>query len=269
MNENEKNKTEGAQDPADDKSIPTGEEAVVSGEVEAQAGQQEDETLEEVEFDLEAQIEAFREQIVAEPENCIHYYNLAEALVELGDSETAKVEFENALKHDVDGAFGSIIHFGVGNLFFNELMRGSSSNVLKSSVGLLSSHKDKTTITEVNDEGYSLPIREFEMAIRDLPKLKADEDILKYVSKNAPLQIAGIYYKWASDLIDKSRQLTEYGGEIKDVQKAQKLLKKTLDIDPNHSAAHLMVKLSKKMLAEGWQSYDEYGFLAKEIHGLG
>jgi hypothetical protein len=30
-----------------------------------------------------------------------------------------------------------------------------------------------------------------------------------------------------------------------------------------------MVKYAKKMLAEGWQSYDEYGFLAKQIDGSG
>ena len=30
-----------------------------------------------------------------------------------------------------------------------------------------------------------------------------------------------------------------------------------------------MVKYSKKMLAQGWESYDEYGFLAKEIPGTG
>lgn len=265
MSEDEKNRTENAEDiePA-----PVEGEAVVAGE-KARQIEDEAETGEEVEFDLAAQIAVFREQIGLEPENCVHYYNLAEALAESGDVETAKSEFENALKYDVDGAFGSIIHFGIGNLSFNELMKGTSSNVLKSSVGLLSSHKDKTTITEVDDDGYSLPIREFEMAIRDLPRLKADEEIVSFVSKNAPAQIAGIYYKWASDLIDKSRQLMQYGDEIKDVQKAQKLLKKTLEIDPNHSAAHLLIKLSKQMLAEGWQTYDEFGFLAKEIPGLG
>lgn len=254
-----------APNPAEN--IPEDEKADLPGEeipVEVEEGEEEG-----AEFNLEAQIALFREQIEAEPENCIHYYNLAEALLELGDVENAKAEFENALKYDVDGAFGAIIHFGIGNLHFNELMKGTSSSVVKSSVGLLSSHKDKTTITDVVDEFYTLPIREFEMAIRDLPRLKADEDILNFVSKNAPTQISSLYYKWASDLIDKSRQLTEYGNEIKDVQKALKLLKKTLDIDPNHSAAHLMVKLAKKMLVEGWQAYDDYGFLAKEIRGIG
>ena len=266
MSENEK--PENTKDPADQSAQL--EDAVVVPEFPVEQTEGEVEAIEEeVEFDLEAQIAAFREQIAAEPENCVHYYNLAEALAELGDAETALAEFDNALKHDVDVAFGAIIHFGIGNLHFNELMKGTSSNVLKSSVGLLSSHKDKTTITQVDDEGYQLPIREFEMAILDLPKLRADEDILSYVSKNAPTKIAGIYYKWGSDLIDKSRQLSEYGDEVKDVQRALKLLKKTLDIDPNHSAAHLMIKLSKQMLAEGWQTYDEFGFLAKEIRGLG
>lgn len=266
MSEEEKEKPALPEDPAEN--APEDEKAGVTGE-ETPAETPEGEEAEEAEFDLEAQIALFREQIVAEPENCINYYNLAEALSELGDIEGAKAEFENALKYDVDGAYGAIIHFGIGNLHFNELMKGTSSSVVKSSVGLLSSHKDKVTITDVVDELYTLPIREFEMAIQDLSRLKADEDILNFVSKNAPMQISSLYYKWASDLIDKSRQLSEYGGEIRDVQKALKLLKKTLDIDPNHSAAHLVVKLAKKMLAEGWQIYDDYGFLAKEIPGLG
>ncbi|MBI4389151.1 MAG: tetratricopeptide repeat protein [Nitrospinae bacterium] len=229
----------------------------------------EEEGGEEAEFDLDAQIAEFRRQIEEDPGNCIHYYNLGEALADLGDLEAANNEFENALQRDADGAFGAIIHFGIGSLRFRQLMRGISSNVVKSSVGLMSSHKDKASITDVNEEEYEAPIREFEMAIRDLPKLKADEDIVDYVSKNAPLQIAGSYYKWASDLIDKTRQLTEYGGEIRDLQKAIQLLKKTLEIDPNYAAAHLMTKVAKKMLAEGWQAFDEYGFLAKEIRGIG
>lgn len=262
--EENKSKAVNAENPAEN--VPEAENADVLGE---EAEIQEEAEAEEAEFDLPAQIALFREQIAEEPESCINYYNLAEALLELGDIESAKTEFENALKYDIDASFGAIIHFGIGNLYFNELMKGTSSSVVKSSVGLLSSHKDKTTITEVDDAFYSLPIGEFEMAIRDLPKLKADEEILSFVSKNAPAQISSLYYKWGSDLIDKSRQLNEYGNEIKDVQKALKLLKKTLDIDPSHSVAHLTVKLAKKMLAEGWQTYDDYGFLAKEIPGLG
>ena len=38
---------------------------------------------EEGEFDLEAQVEEFRLQIEEEPENCLHHYNLGEALAEL------------------------------------------------------------------------------------------------------------------------------------------------------------------------------------------
>ncbi|MBI4384686.1 MAG: tetratricopeptide repeat protein [Nitrospinae bacterium] len=228
----------------------------------------EEEAGEEVEFDLDAQIAEFRRQIEEDPGNCVHYYNLGEALADLGDLETANQEFENALQRDADGSFGAIIHFGIGGLRFRQLMRGISSNVVKSSVGLMSSHKDKASITDVNEEEYEAPIREFEMAIRDLPKLKADEEIVDYVSKNAPLQIAGGYYKWASDLIDKSRQLTDYGGEIRDVQKAVQLLRKTVEIDPNYSAAHLLLKVAKKMLTEGWRIFDDNGFLAKEIRGL-
>ena len=36
------------------------------------------------EFDLEAQIEEFRAALEEEPDNCVHHYNLAEALEELG-----------------------------------------------------------------------------------------------------------------------------------------------------------------------------------------
>ncbi|NIP99232.1 MAG: hypothetical protein GWM98_01500, partial [Nitrospinaceae bacterium] len=93
--------------------------------------------------------------------------------------------------------------------------------------------------------------------------------IVEYVRKNAPQRIADTYYKWASDLIDKSRQIEHYGDEIKDVKQSLQFLKKTLDLDPNHSQAQLMVKYAKKMLQEGWTAYDEYGFIAKEIQGTG
>lgn len=229
----------------------------------------EEEEEEEVEFDLDAQIVEFRRQIEEEPENCIHHYNLGEALEELGAHEGAKEEFELALQYDDQGQFGAVIHFGLGELFYKQLMQGTSSNVVKSSIGLLSAHKDKKTITDVFHEDYSRPIDEFEVAVKELPNLKADEEIVDYISKNAPLYISNTYYKWASDLIDKARQLNEYGDEVKDVKQALKYLKKSLNIDPNNSAAKLMLDYSKKMLAEGWQAYDDYGFLAKEIKGNG
>ena len=37
---------------------------------------QEELTSEEVEFDVEAQIELFRQQVQEEPDNCIHHYNI-------------------------------------------------------------------------------------------------------------------------------------------------------------------------------------------------
>jgi len=46
-------------------------------------------------------------------------------------------------------------------------------------------------------------------------------------------------------------------------------LKKTIEIDPNHAQANLMVKYGKKMLLEGFSIYDEYGFEAKVIPGSG
>lgn len=224
---------------------------------------------EEIEFDLEAQIEEFRCQIEEEPENCVHHYNLGEALAELGDTEEARAEFDLALEYDTKKEFSSVIHFAVGELYYNQLISGIHGTVVRSSVGLHSAHKAGDTITQVNSEDYEVPISEFESAIQDLSLLKADDEIVEYITQNAPQQIADTCYKWASDLIDKSRQIELYGDEIKDVKMAHKLLKKTLNIDPNHSQAALMVKYSKKMLQEGWQAFDEYGFEAKKIEGSG
>lgn len=227
-------------------------------------GQEEEE---QVEFDLDAQIEEFRRLIEEEPDNCLHHYNLGEALEELGNSDEAQLEYEKALVCDKDGDFSSIIHYGLGNLYYERLLSGVQSVVVHSSVGLHSAHKPGDQIVEVCTEDYQPLIDEFEMAVRDLPNLKADDEIVDFVTENAPNQLANVYYKWASDLIDKSRQLNKYGDEVKDVKQALKYLKKTLEIEPNHSQAVLMVKYSKKMLAQGWESYDEYGFLAKEIAG--
>lgn len=221
------------------------------------------------EFDLEAQIEEFRAVLEEEPDNCVHHYNLAEALEELGDREEAKVEYEHALECDTEQDFHAIIHFGMGNLIFHQLLSGIQSVVVKSSIGLHSAHKPGDSIVEVFDEDYSVPIHHFQKAMEFLPQLKADEELVDYISKEAPSQLANIYYKWASDLIDKSRQIAKYGAEIQDVQKALKLMKKALEIDPNHSQANLMTKYAKKMLAEGWKAFDEYGFEAKDIPGLG
>jgi len=224
---------------------------------------------EEEDFDLEAQIEAFLEQIEEDPDNCLNYYNLGEAYMDLGDLESAQSQLELALQFDAEGEFGSIIHYAMGEVMFSQLMSGIQSNVIISSVGLHSAHKPGESIVDVNDDDYKLPIREFEQALEKIDKLKADEEIVEYVSRNAPLQIADLRYKWASDLIDKSRQINHYGDEIKDVKQAQKLLKKTVEINPNHSQANLMIKYTKKMLQEGWESYDEYGFIAKKIEGQG
>jgi len=221
------------------------------------------------EFDLEAQIEEFRAALEEEPDNCVHHYNLAEALEELGDREEAKVEYERALECDTEQDFHAIIHYGMGNLIFHQLLSGIQSVVVKSSVGLHSAHKPGDSIVDVFDEDYTIPIHHFQKAMEFLPQLKADEELVDYIGKEAPVQLANIYYKWGSDLIDKSRQIAKYGGEIQDVQKALKLIKKTLEIDPSHSQANLMVKYAKKMLAEGWKAYDEYGFEAKDIEGLG
>ena len=250
-------------------------EEVASGEPDAplEAGEPEDsefeEEGEEVEFDLDAQIEEFRHQIEEDPENCVHHYNLGEALAELGQSEEAREAFEQALLLDKDQAFGAIIHFGIGNLYYHQLMSGIQSTVVKSSVGLHSQHRAGAQISSVNDDDYATPLREFEAAVQDLPSLQADEEIMEYISTNVPQQIATVYYKWASDLFDKARQIDNYGDEVKDIKKGLKHLKKTIEIDPNHSQANLMVKYGKKMLQEGFSIYDEYGFVAKEIQGTG
>ena len=250
-------------------------EEVASGEPDAplEAGEPEDsefeEEGEEVEFDLDAQIEEFRYQIEEDPENCVHHYNLGEALAELGQSEEAQEAFEQALLLDKDQAFSAIIHFGIGNLYYHQLMSGIQSTVVKSSVGLHSQHRAGAQISSVNDDDYATPLREFEAAVQDLPSLQADEEIMEYISTNVPQQIATVYYKWASDLFDKARQIDNYGDEVKDIKQGLRHLKKTIGIDPNHSQANLMVKYGKKMLQEGFSIYDEYGFVAKEIQGTG
>ena len=224
---------------------------------------------EEVEFDLEAQIEEFRRQIEEEPENCVHHYNLGEALAELEQTDEAKAEFERALELDEDKAFSAIIHFSLGGLYYHEMIAGIQGNVVRSSVGLHSQHKAGCQIIEVNDDDYEAPLRQYEDAIKMLDSLQADEEIVDHVKENAPKQIADIYYKWASDLIDKSRQIEVYGGEVKDVKQSLQYLKKALELSPNHSQAQLMVKYARKMLQEGWDIYDEFGFVAKEIQGIG
>jgi len=228
-----------------------------------------DEDEEEVEFDLEAQIEEFRRQIEEEPENCVHHYNLGEALAELEQTDEAKAEFERALELDEDKAFSAIIHFSLGGLYYHEMIAGIQGNVVRSSVGLHSQHKAGCQIIEVNDDDYETPLIQYEAAIKTLDSLQADEEIVDHVKENAPKQIADIYYKWASDLIDKSRQIKVYGDEIKDVKQSLQYLKKALELSPNHSQAQLMVKYARKMLQEGWDIYDEYGFVAKEIQGIG
>ncbi len=257
---------EKADDPqlTDDQPLEAGEHA----DSEEDEGSEFDEE-EEVEFDLEAQIQEFKCQIEEDPDNCVHHYNMGEALSELGQVDDAQESFEQALRLDVNQEFSAIIHFGIGNLYYHQLMSGIQSTVVKSSVGLHSAHKQMNTISSVADDDYAIPLREFEAAVQDIPKLKADEEIVDYISKYAPQQIATVYYKWASDLFDKARQIENYGDEIKDIKTGLKHLKKTIDIDPNHSQANLMVKYGKKMLQEGYSIYDEYGFVAKEIPGTG
>jgi len=267
--EQNQDEQEGVENLPENDQPDTGEEDGSADLQESNAKLESWEEEEEEEFDLETQIEVFRELIEEEPDNCLHHYNLGEALEELGSSEEAKQEYEKALVCDPEAEFSAIIHYGLGNLYYDQLLSGIQSVVVHSSVGLHSAHKPGDAIVEVNTDDYQPLVDQFEMAVRDLPKLKADDEIVDFVAENAPLQLANVYYKWSSDLIDKSRQILKYGDEVKDVKQALKFLKKTLEIEPNHSQATLMVKYAKKMLAEGWQSYDEYGFLAKQIDGSG
>jgi len=264
-----KDKTEGSSSSLSEESE-TGQSSTNIQESGSETAENDDEEGgEEVEFDLEAQIEEFRQQIEEEPENCVHHYNLGEALAELEQTDEAKAEFERALELDEDKAFSAIIHFGLGGLYYHEMIAGVQGNVVRSSVGLHSQHKAGCQIIEVNDDDYEAPLRQYEDAIKMLDSLQADEEIVDHVKENAPRQIADIYYKWASDLIDKSRQIEVYGGEIKDVKQSLQYLKKALELSPNHSQAQLMVKYARKMLQEGWDIYDEFGFVAKEIQGIG
>ena len=240
-------------------------------EIEAEKSEtgEDEEEGEEVEFDLEAQVEEFRLQIDEEPDNCVHHYNLGEALAELDQADEAKAEFETALELDTDEAFSAIIHFSLGGLYYHDLIAGIQGTVVRSSVGLHSAHKAGAQIVEVNNSDYENPLKQYEAAINMLDRLQADEEIVDHVKDNAPRQLADIYYKWASDLIDKSRQIEDYGSEIKDVKESLQYLKKTMELSPNHSQAQLMIKYARKMLREGWDIYDEYGFVAKEIQGTG
>lgn len=274
MSEEEKEETSEIEAP-EESSEESPEDPVPTTELEegespeSEEDELEDEDEEEIEFDLEAQVEEFRRLIDEDPENCVNFYNLGEALAELGQTGEAKEAFEQALELDENQEFSSIIHLGIGNLYYHQLMSGIQSTVVKSSVGMLSQHKQQNTINSVSGNDYSIPISEFEKAIKFLPTLNADEEIVDYVRKNAPKQISTIYYKWASDLFDKARQLENYGDEVKDIKQGLKFLRKTIEIDPNHAQANLMVKYGKKMLLEGFSIYDEYGFEAKIIPGSG
>ena len=137
-----------------------------------------DDEQEEVEFDLEDQVEEFRRQIEEDPDNCVNYYNLGEALSELGQLDEARESFEQALLLDTTEEFSAIIHFGIGNLYYHQLMSGIQSTVVKSSVGLHSAYKVGEQITSVHDDDYAIPLREFEAAVQDIPNLKADEEIV-------------------------------------------------------------------------------------------
>ena len=125
---------------------------------EAALDAQEIEGSELAEFDLDSQIEEFRALLEEDPDHPIHHYNLAEALEESGEREEARAEYERALECDTDEDFHAIIHYGVGNLIYLQLLSGIQSVVVKSSVGLHSAHKPGDSIVEVFDEDYTVPV---------------------------------------------------------------------------------------------------------------
>ena len=55
--------------------------------------------------------------------------------------DEARESFEQALLLDTTQEFSAIIHFGIGNLYYHQLMSGIQSTVVKSSVGLHSAYK--------------------------------------------------------------------------------------------------------------------------------
>ena len=146
-------------------------------EAERSEADEDEEEGEEVEFDLEAQVEEFRLQIDEEPENCVHHYNLGEALAELDQADEAKAEFERALELDKDEAFSSIIHFSLGGLYYHDLIAGIQGTVVRSSVGLHSAHKAGAQIVEVNNSDYEIPLKQYEAAINMLDRLQATKKL--------------------------------------------------------------------------------------------
>ena len=105
--------------PEDSETFEDSEESKLT---ESEEEELEDEDEEEVEFDLEAQVEEFRRLIDEAPDNCVNFYNLGEALAELGQLSEAKEAFEQALVLDENQEFSPIIHLGIGNLYYHQLM---------------------------------------------------------------------------------------------------------------------------------------------------
>ena len=138
-----------AQEESSEDPVPTTELEEGKSPESEEDEQLEDEDEEEIEFDLEAQVEEFRRLIDEDPENCVNFYNLGEALAELGQTGEAKEAFEQALELDENQEFSSIIHLGIGNLYYHQLMSGIQSTVVKSSVGMLSQHKQPVSYTHL------------------------------------------------------------------------------------------------------------------------
>ena len=125
MSEEEKEETSEIEAPAEsseESSEESAEDSAPTTELEegespdSEEDDLEDEDEEEIEFDLEAQVEEFRRLIDEDPENCVNFYNLGEALAELGQTGEAKEAFEKALELDEHQEVSSIIHLGIGNL---------------------------------------------------------------------------------------------------------------------------------------------------------
>ena len=105
--------------------VPEDENAVLQDQEAQEESLIDGEEEEDEEFDLEAQIEEFRLQIEEDPENCVHHYNLGEALSELGDEDEALNEFDLALSSHFLFLYSDHLSFDFHLASIKEMLRVS------------------------------------------------------------------------------------------------------------------------------------------------
>ena len=121
MSEEEKEETSEIEAPAESSEESAGDSAPTTELEEGESPDSEEDDLEdedeeEIEFDLEAQVEEFRRLIDEDPENCVNFYNLGEALAELGQTGEAQEAFEQAL--ELDETRSSVLSFTLASAIF-------------------------------------------------------------------------------------------------------------------------------------------------------